>query len=73
MMNTVYGGWTPLRNALRKLDLHGTLGVIRAYSAFRAVHVSTPFPADIEVHPAVSVALSQVQNILPVNGIPFLV
>jgi hypothetical protein len=54
MINTVYGGWAPLRNALRKLDLHDTLGVIRAYSAFRTVRVPTPFPADIEVHPAVS-------------------
>jgi hypothetical protein len=53
MMNTVYGGWTPLRNALRKLDLHDTLSVIRAYSAFRGVRVPIPFPADIEVHPAV--------------------
>jgi len=35
MSNNAYAGWTPLRNALRKLDLHDTLDVIRAYSAFR--------------------------------------
>jgi len=53
MINNAYGGWTPLRNALRKLDLHDTLAVIRAYSAFRTTRVPTPFPADIEVHRAV--------------------
>lgn len=53
MINNAYGGWTPLRNALRKLDLHDTLGVIRAYSAFRTIDVSRPFPADMEVHPTV--------------------
>src|SRR5260370_38116547 len=53
MNNDAYGGWTPLRNALRKLDLHDTLAVIRAYSAFRTVRAPTPFPVDMEVHQAV--------------------
>src|SRR5258708_7493553 len=53
MTNNAYGGWTPLRNALRKLDLHDTLAVIRAYSAFRTVRVSISFPANMEVHQAV--------------------
>ncbi len=53
MPNDAYGGWTPLRNALRKLDLNDTLGVIRAYSAFRTLRTRTPFPTDMEVHPSV--------------------
>jgi hypothetical protein len=53
MLNNAYGGWTPLRNALRKLDLNDTLGVIRAYSAFRALRTRTPFPIDMEVHSSV--------------------
>src|ERR1700680_1909969 len=53
MPNNAYGGWTPLRNALRKLDLNDTLAVIRAYAAFRGVRVPTPFPMNIEVHRAV--------------------
>ncbi len=53
MPNDAYGGWTPLRNALRKLDLNDTLSVIRAYSAFRSVRTRTPFPTDMEVHPSV--------------------
>ena len=53
MPNNAYGGWTPLRNALRKLDLNDTLGVIRAYTAFRTLRTKTPFPPDVEVHPAV--------------------
>jgi len=53
MINNAYGGWTPLRNVLRKLDLNDTLAVIRAYSAFRTVRVPTPFPANIEVYQAV--------------------
>src|SRR6266496_271782 len=53
MPNNAYGGWTPLRNALRKLDLNDTLGVIRAYSAFRTIRVPPSFPKDIEVHPTV--------------------
>src|SRR5258708_6557066 len=53
MPSNAYGGWTRLRNALRKLDLNDTLGVIRAYSAFRTLHTKTPFPPDVEVHSAV--------------------
>ena len=53
MPNDAYGGWTPLRKALRKLDLNDTLGVIRAYSAFRTLRTRTPFPTDMEVHPSV--------------------
>ncbi len=53
MPNNAYGGWTPLRNALRKLDLNDTLYVIRAYSAFRTLRTRTPFPTDMEVHPSV--------------------
>ncbi|QBD75169.1 hypothetical protein EPA93_03835 [Ktedonosporobacter rubrisoli] len=53
MINNAYGGWTPLRNALRKLDLNDTLGVIKVYSAFKAVRTPSPFPADMEVHRAV--------------------
>jgi len=53
MIDNAYGGWTPLRNALRKLDLNDTLGVIRAYSAFRTVRQAAPFPKDMEVHRAV--------------------
>lgn len=53
MNNNAYGGWTPLRNALRKLDLHDTLAVIRAYAAFRTLQTATPFPADMEVHRAI--------------------
>src|SRR6266700_456042 len=53
MPNNAYGGWTPLRNALRKLDLNDTLGVIRAYSAFRTLRTTTPFPLNMEVHRAV--------------------
>jgi hypothetical protein len=53
MPNDAYGGWTPLRNALRKLDLNDTLGVIRAYSAFKTLRTRTPFPTDMEVHPSV--------------------
>lgn len=50
MPNNAYGGWTPLRNTLRKLDLNDTLYVIRAYSAFRTLRTRTLFPTDIEVH-----------------------
>src|SRR2546423_14905333 len=53
MPNDVYGGWTPLRNALRKLDLNDTLDVIRAYSAFRTLRTRTPFPTYMEVPPSV--------------------
>jgi len=53
MSNNAYGGWTPLRNALRKLDLNDTLYVIRAYAAFRTLRTKTPFPPDVEVHPSV--------------------
>ena len=53
MPNDAYGGWTPLRNALRKLDLNDTLDVIRAYSAFRTLRTTTPFPSNMEVHRAV--------------------
>lgn len=53
MPNNAYAGWTPLRNALRKLDLNDTLYVIRAYAAFRMLRTQTPFPPDVEVHPAV--------------------
>ena len=53
MPNNAYGGWTPLRNALRQLDLNDTLGVIRAYSAFRTLRTRTPFPSDMEVASAV--------------------
>src|SRR5205807_9505670 len=53
MPNNDYAGWTPLRNALRKLDLNDTLDVIRAYSAFRTLRTRTPFPTDMEVHPSV--------------------
>jgi hypothetical protein len=53
MNNNAYGGWTPLRNALRKLDRNDTLYVIRAYSAFRTVRQPSPFPADMKVHPSV--------------------
>src|SRR5260370_14005447 len=53
MSNNAYGGWTPLRNAFRKLDLNDTLYVIRAYAAFRTLRTQTPFPPDVEVHPAV--------------------
>ncbi|GER88964.1 hypothetical protein KDW_31260 [Dictyobacter vulcani] len=62
MLNNAYGGWTPLRNALRKLDLNDTLGVIRAYSAFRTLRTRTPFPIDMEVH---SVVYSNEWIILP--------
>lgn len=53
MKNNAYGGWTPLRNALRKLDLNDTLYVLRAYSAFRTLRVAAPFPRNIEVPQAV--------------------
>src|SRR5581483_6840088 len=53
MINNAYNGWTPLRNALRKLDLNDTLGVIRAYSALRTVRTPPPFPTDMEVHRAI--------------------
>jgi hypothetical protein len=53
MLNNAFGGWTLLRNALRKLDLNDTLYVIRAYAAFRTLRTKTPFPPDVEVHPAV--------------------
>ncbi len=53
MNNNVYGGWTPLRNVLRKLDLNDTLSVIRAYSAFRTLNTRKPFPTDMEVHSSV--------------------
>lgn len=53
MPNNAYGGWTPLRNALRKLDLNDTLGAIRVYSAFRTLRTRTSFPSDMEVHPSV--------------------
>ncbi len=49
MITNAYGGWTPLRNALRKLDLYDTLAVIRAYSAFKTVRQPNPFPTDMEV------------------------
>jgi hypothetical protein len=62
MPNNAYGSWTPLRNALRKLDLNDTLSVIRAYSAFRTLRTRTPFPTDMEVHPSV---YSDVRTILP--------
>src|SRR5581483_2118964 len=48
MSNNAYAGWTPLRNALRKLDLNDTLDVIRAYSVFN-FDVPTTFPMNIEV------------------------
>ncbi|EFH81730.1 hypothetical protein Krac_2475 [Ktedonobacter racemifer DSM 44963] len=50
MTNSAYNGWTPLRNALRKLDLTDTLAVIRPYAAFRTLPVKTPFPTNMEVH-----------------------
>ncbi|GCE46260.1 hypothetical protein EI42_03134 [Thermosporothrix hazakensis] len=53
MTDNAYNGWTPLRNLLRKLDLHDTLAIIRACAAFKTVRVPAPFPADIEVHRAV--------------------
>ncbi len=53
MTINVYGSWTPLRNALRKLDLNDTLGVIRAYASFRTLPNPTPFPANMEVYRAV--------------------
>lgn len=53
MVNNVYGSWTPLRNALRKLDLNDILGVIRAYSTFKTLRTRTPFPMDMEVNRAV--------------------
>ncbi len=49
MINNAYTGWTPLRNALRKLDLNDTLEVIRAYATFRTLPTATPFPTNIEV------------------------
>ena len=53
MRDNAYGGWTPLRNALAKLDLNDTLGVLRAYSAFRTLRVAAPFPSNMEVPKAV--------------------
>jgi hypothetical protein len=53
MINNAYTGWTPLRNALRKLDLNDTLEVIRAYANFRTLPTTTPFPANMEVHRSV--------------------
>ena len=53
MVINMYGSWTPLRNALRKLDLNDTLGVIRAYASYRTLPNPVPFPVDMEVHRAV--------------------
>lgn len=48
---SVYDAYKPLRNFLRKLDVHNALGVVRHYSVRKMLDEPPLPPRDLELHP----------------------